>query len=139
MTNHPSETRISRLLADGYSQRILSYTYRKPMSAQRLSKLCKIPIAACYRRIHDLERAGLIYISDEREMRKGRKVRLYRCGIKSATLRFSHGKFRVDCDSLMIDGAMGLLFQNRSPDDGDDGSELDDIDEKPRILRLTGS
>jgi len=91
---------VTRLLADGYSQRILSYTFKRPMSAQKLSKICKIPIAACYRRIHELLKAGLISVADEKIIYKGRKVKLYRCRLKSASLRFSGGKFMVNYNTL---------------------------------------
>ena len=91
---------VSRLLADDYSQKILVSTYAVPMSAQRLSKICQIPIAACYRRIHELEQAGLIAVDREKEVYKGRKVRLYRCRLRSATIKFLNGKFavRYDCE-----------------------------------------
>jgi len=91
---------VSRLLADDYSQKILINTYAVPMSAQRLSKICQIPIAACYRRIHELEQAGLIAVDREKEVYKGRKVRLYRCKLRSATIKFLNGKFAVkyDCE-----------------------------------------
>jgi len=137
MSEHPSEVKISRLLADNYSQKILSYTYRKAMSAQRLSKICRIPIAACYRRIHDLEKAGLIFISDEMEIRKGRRVKLYRCGLKSATLRFSHGKFKVDYDTSNGSGSMEPMVNggNMSYEDGGgNGSEPEDEEEKPHVM-----
>lgn len=101
MSDKGSDERITRLLADGYSQRILSYTYRKPMSAQKLSALCHIPIAACYRRIHELERAGMLFIADEKEIYKGRKVKLYRCSLRHAVLRFSDGKFKVNYDIVL--------------------------------------
>jgi len=91
---------VTRLLADGYSQRILSYTFKRSMSAQKLSKICKIPIAACYRRIHELVKAGLISVADEKIIYKGRKVKLYRCRLKSASLRFSGGKFMVNYNTL---------------------------------------
>lgn len=70
------------------------------MSAQRLSKTCQIPIAACYRRIHELEQAGLLVVDREKEVYKGRKVRLYKCRLLSATLRFSNGRFavRFECE-----------------------------------------
>jgi hypothetical protein len=137
MNEHPSEVKISRLLADNYSQKILSYTYRKAMSAQRLSKICRIPIAACYRRIHDLEKAGLIFISDEREIRKGRRVKLYRCGLRSATLRFSHGKFKVDYDTLNGKGSMEPMMNGGNmsyEDSGGNGSESEDAEGKPHVL-----
>jgi len=137
MNEHPSEVKISRLLADNYSQKILSYTYRKAMSAQRLSKICRIPIAACYRRIHDLEKAGLIFISDEREVSKGRKVKLYRCGLKSATLRFSHGKFKVDYDTSNGSSSMEPMVNGGNfsyEDSGGSDSEPEDVEEKPHVL-----
>jgi len=137
MNEHPSEVKVSRLLADNYSQKILSYTFRKAMSAQRLSKMCRIPIAACYRRIHDLEKAGLIFISDEREIRKGRKVKLYRCGLKSATLRFSNGKFKVEYDTSNGSSSMELMVNGGNisyEDSGGSGSGSEDVEEKPHVL-----
>jgi len=106
MSEKGSDSRVTRLLADGYSQKILSYTYRKPMSAQKLSALCHIPIAACYRRIHDLEQAGMLFIADEKEIYKGRKVKLYRCSLRHAVLRFTDGKFKVNYD-LVLDRGNG--------------------------------
>ena len=136
MTDRPSEVKISRLLADHYSQKILSYTYRKPMSAQRLSKTCRIPIAACYRRIHELEEVGLIFISDEKEVRKGRKVKLYRCGLRTAALRFSHGKFKIDYDTS-IDGRVEPMMNGGNltyEDSGGNGSDEDDIKDRTNLL-----
>ncbi len=86
---------VSKLLADDYSQKILARTYNVPMSAQRLSRSCKIPIAACYRRIHELETVGLISIEDEMEVYKGRRVRMYKCRLRSATIKFTNGRFAV--------------------------------------------
>ena len=86
---------VSKLLADDYSQKILAQTYVTAMSAQRLSRVCRIPIAACYRRIHELETVGLIGIEDEMEVYKGRRVRMYRCRLRSATIRFTNGRFAV--------------------------------------------
>ena len=86
---------VSKLLADDYSQKILAQTYSAPMSAQRLSRVCRIPIAACYRRIHELETVGLIGIEDEMEVYKGRRVRMYKCRLRSATIKFNNGRFAV--------------------------------------------
>lgn len=99
---------VSRLLADDYSQKILTSTYSSPMSAQTLSKLCQIPIAACYRRIHELEQAGLIAVDREKEVYKGRKVRLYRCRLRSATIKFINGRFVVKYDTEPENGGSEL-------------------------------
>ncbi len=95
---------VSKLLADNYSQKILTTTYSTAMSAQRISKVCKIPIAACYRRIHDLETAGLLRIENEEEVAKGRKVRMYKCRLKSAAIEFAGGEFAMDYNTAEIDG-----------------------------------
>ena len=98
MTPEDKTRAVSRLLADNYSQKILAYTYSSPVSAQKLSKICRIPIAACYRRIHELEQVGLITVDREKEIYKGRRVRLYRCRLRSAVIRFSNGRFILKYD-----------------------------------------
>ena len=100
---------VSRLLADDYSQKILVNTYSTPMSAQKLSRICGIPIAACYRRIHELEQAGLISVDREKEVYKGRKVRLYKCLLRTATIKFMNGRFvvRYDCEPENGDNGNG--------------------------------
>lgn len=107
---------VSQLLADDYSQKILVNTYSAPMSAQRLSRTCQIPIAACYRRIHELEQAGLLTVDREKEVYKGRKVRLYRCKLRSATIKFTNGRFavRYDCipDEVVVPGPSEMPQQN---------------------------
>ncbi|UCE91459.1 MAG: helix-turn-helix transcriptional regulator [Methanobacteriota archaeon] len=104
MTPDEKHKAVSRLIADDYSQKILAYTYTSAMSAQRLSRTCRIPIAACYRRIHELEQAGLLTVDREKEVYKGRKVRLYRCRLRSAVLRFANGKFVVKFDVFPDNG-----------------------------------
>lgn len=104
MTPEEKSKEVSKLLADDYSQKILAITYTSPMSAQRLSKVCRIPIAACYRRIHELEQAGLITIDREKEVYKGRKVRLYKCMLKSASIRFHNGRFVTRYDTWPENG-----------------------------------
>ena len=99
MTPEQRTKEVSKLLADDYSQKILASTYASPMSAQRLSKICQIPIAACYRRIHELESVGLLGVDKEKEVYKGRKVRLYRCKLRSASIRFMNGRFVVRYDT----------------------------------------
>ena len=49
----------SQLITDKYSVRILVGTTKKPKSAIELSEKFGIPIAACYRKIRELERSGL--------------------------------------------------------------------------------
>jgi hypothetical protein len=121
MTPEQRSKEVSRLLADDYSQKILVSTYTSPMSAQRLSKICQIPIAACYRRIHELEQAGLLGVDREKEVYKGRKVRLYKCKLRSATIRFNNGKFAVRFDT--------------EPENGNAIELQPEIPEMPRLVQ----
>ena len=109
---------VSRLLADDYSQKILVKTYNVSMSAQKLSRVCRIPIAACYRRIHDLETVGLIGIEDEMEVYKGRRVRMYKCRLRSAMIKFTKGRFAVRYDTEENGGG-------NHPDSGDAAVQLE--------------
>ena len=120
MTPEQRSKEVSKLLADDYSQKILVSTYSAPMSAQRLSKICQIPIAACYRRIHELESVGLLGVDKEKEVYKGRKVRLYRCKLRSASIRFMNGRFVVRYDTLPeeVDGGdvpSSLVVSEQNP------------------------
>ena len=54
------EKRISRLLTDDYSERILAACFHQARAAQEISDAYDIPIAACYRKIHELEEAGFL-------------------------------------------------------------------------------
>jgi predicted ArsR family transcriptional regulator len=119
MTPEQRSKEVSRLLADDYSQKILTSTYASPMSAQRLSRICQIPIAACYRRIHELEQAGLLGVDREKEVYKGRKVRLYKCRLRSATIKFLNGKFAVRYDT--------------EPDNGTDVDVEPELSEAPKM------
>jgi len=122
MPSERSSKEVSRLLADDYSQKILVSTYASPMSAQKLSRICQIPIAACYRRIHELEQAGLLGVDREKEVYKGRKVRLYKCKLRSATIRFNNGKFHVRYDT--------------EPENGNDAVEMPiPMPELPRLAQ----
>src|SRR5207247_4688466 len=64
----------SRLVTDEYSAKILVATFRKAKSAIDLSREYGIPIAACYRRIHGLERAGLIRCTERALTQKGKRI-----------------------------------------------------------------
>jgi predicted transcriptional regulator len=85
----------SRLITDEYSAKILVATYKKPKSAIELSREYGIPIAACYRRIHALEKAGLIRCTERALTQKGKRISLYLSQLKNAYIFFENGKLRV--------------------------------------------
>ena len=85
----------AKLLTDDYSARILAATIYKPMSAQEISTRYGIPIAACYRRIKQLEENGLLECTERRLNQKGKRVSLYISRLKNAYIFFEKGKMRV--------------------------------------------
>jgi predicted transcriptional regulator len=85
----------SRLITDEYSAKILVATYKKPRSAIELSREYAIPIAACYRRIHALERAELLTCVERALTQKGKRISLYMSQLKNAYIFFENGKLRV--------------------------------------------
>ena len=89
------ENLIARVLTDEYAERILVATSYSLMSTQELSQVYDIPIAACYRRIHELEKLGLIKCEKEITGEKGKPIKLYGSMLKRACLLFNKGSFKV--------------------------------------------
>ena len=85
----------SRLVTDEYSAKILVATFKRPRSAIDLSREYGIPIAACYRRIHALEKAGLVRCTERALTQKGKRISLYMSQLKNAYIFFENGKLRV--------------------------------------------
>ncbi|NLX48247.1 MAG: winged helix-turn-helix transcriptional regulator [Euryarchaeota archaeon] len=112
----------SRLLTDEYAVKILMATVRSPRSAQQISGQFGIPIAACYRRIRDLEMAGLIRCTERRLSRQGKRVCYYQSRVRTAALQYENGRLRVRF--TMLDGSDDNDWQDvelgsdRDPDDG---------------------
>ena len=89
------EKDVSRLLTDEYAERILVATQSVPRSVQAISDKYDIPIAACYRKIHELEEAGFLIVADIVTTPKGKTMKLYRSLLKSAQLVYEDGIFKV--------------------------------------------
>lgn len=84
-----------RLIMDAYAAKILVACSRRPKHALELSRRLDIPIAACYRRIHVLERAGLLRPVDRALTQQGKRIALYQSQLKNAYIFFEGGKLRV--------------------------------------------
>lgn len=87
-------------LGGKYAVRILDATDR-PKSAQELSEALDVPIATCYRRIEDLEAAGLLTCEGRKTSDRGRQTKVY--------------ERTVDGVSLTLDG---LYLDVEPTDDG---------------------
>lgn len=83
-------------LGGKYAARILAAA-EEPMSAQTLSDALDVPIATCYRRIDDLEAAGLLVCEGRETSDRGRRTKVYRRTIDGASLDLVDGAaLRVD-------------------------------------------
>lgn len=74
----------SNFISDEYSGRILAATYNSPKSAKEISRRYGIPIAACYRRLRDLERIGLLVCAGVRYDSRGKGTKLYQSQLNGA-------------------------------------------------------
>ncbi len=94
------EEELSRLIADDYAGKILTATYKNPMSVQQISRTCSIPIAVAYRRVAKMEEFSLIRCVGYEEVYRGKKVSYYQCAVNVAKVTFSAGRFNVEVDPL---------------------------------------
>src|SRR5437016_3416399 len=86
---------LSQTVMDEYSARILMGTFERPVSALELSRRFGIPIAACYRRIKELEGLGLVYCEQELPSRNGKGLQLFRSRLKSVRITLEDGNLRA--------------------------------------------
>ena len=87
--------RVTQTIMDEYSARTLLGTFDRPASAIDLGRRFGIPIAACYRRIKELEGLGLVCCERTQPTRNGRGLLLYRSRLKSVRIAFEDGKLRA--------------------------------------------
>ncbi len=97
---------VSQAVMDPYSVRILLGTSKDAVSALELSRRFGIPIAACYRRIRQLESAGLVYCERALPSRNGKGLQLFRSRLRSMRLRLEDGRLTA---SVVIDDGQSPL------------------------------
>ncbi|MCI4371728.1 MAG: hypothetical protein L3J78_03675 [Thermoplasmata archaeon] len=86
---------LSQTVMDEYAARILLGTFERPVSALELSRQFGIPIAACYRRIKELEGLGLMFCERALPSRNGKGLQLFRSRLKSVRISFEEGRLRA--------------------------------------------
>lgn len=91
---------VTQTVMDPYSARILLGTCEHAVSALDLSHRFGIPIAACYRRIRQLERMGLVYCEKALPSRNGKGLQLFRSRLKSVRVTLEDGRLKA---SIVLD------------------------------------
>lgn len=86
---------VVRALSEEYSKRIILSTIAKSMSVEQISREQNIPISTCYRRVRELESAGVVK-ADNITIKDGKKLVSYKTTFKSASISLESGELRVD-------------------------------------------
>jgi hypothetical protein len=89
---------ISKLIMDDVNMRILSATAFESLSARDLAYMFSIPLVSCYRKINELESAGLLKCVDKPLKANGKRVRKYKSQLIKVVLTFERGKLRIALD-----------------------------------------
>lgn len=84
-----------RLMLDEYSSRILSITDERSLNAVQISESLGIPIAACYRRIRALKKAGMLREESKAVSVGGKSVATYRSSLENAEVVLQDGRLKV--------------------------------------------
>ena len=87
--------KLMRLLTDEYAVKILTTCYSAEKSAIELSQELNVPIAACYRRLHQLKEVDLVE-EIERVTLKGKKIKYYNSNIKSITIKIERNSVSIE-------------------------------------------
>lgn len=83
-------------LADEYSRAILVSTIQTPKSAIEVSAERNIPISTAYRRLHELEEAGLVVVERSKVTEDGKRFELYRSTVRSVSVSFNLNSIDVE-------------------------------------------
>lgn len=89
---------LPKLIMDDINMRILSATAFEALSARDLAYMFNIPLVSCYRKINELEGAGLLKCVEKQLRANGKRVRKYRSQLIKVALTFERGKLRISLD-----------------------------------------
>lgn len=96
LQDEAAKDRVLKALADEYSRSILLSTMQKAKSAVELSAEKNIPISTAYRRLHELQEAGLVAIERSTITEDGKKFDLYRSTVRSVSVSFNLGATEIE-------------------------------------------
>lgn len=91
-----AKDRVLKALADEYSRSIILSTIQKSRSAVELSSEKNIPITTAYRRLHELQEAGLVAVERSVITEDGKRFELYRSTVKSVAISFHLGSIEIE-------------------------------------------
>ncbi|MBM3897114.1 MAG: helix-turn-helix domain-containing protein [Thaumarchaeota archaeon] len=87
---------LLRAMADEYSLKILISLIDRAESVNNISRVNDIPIATAYRRVSELQEAGLLVIERGVLTEDGKRYDLYRSAVRSMQVSFKSGAVEID-------------------------------------------
>ncbi len=83
-----SKDRLLKAVSESQMRDLLIRMLKEPKSASDLSFETRIPLSSIYRRIHELNDAGLLAVERAMITEQGKKLELYRSAVKEVNLKF---------------------------------------------------
>jgi len=96
LQDETAKDRVLKALADEYSRSIILSTIQNSRSAVELSVEKSIPISTAYRRLHELQEAGLVAVERSVVTEDGKRFDLYRSTVKSVGISFHLGSIEIE-------------------------------------------
>ena len=87
---------ILTALGDEYARRILLSTMREAKSIERISRDYDIPLTTAYRRVHELQEAGLVIVQGSHRGPDGKWTDLYRSVASEIRMQFNPSSLDVE-------------------------------------------
>ena len=97
MSEDVDRAEVLRLLDDEYARAILTATSGTPMSAKELTAAIDASPPTVYRRVEDLQEAGLLVEQMQYES-SGHHYGVYRTAVERVTVTFEDGEYAVRVD-----------------------------------------
>ncbi|WP_277556186.1 ArsR/SmtB family transcription factor [Halobaculum limi] len=97
MSEDVDRVEVLRLLDDEYARAILTATSREPMSAKELAAAIDASPPTVYRRVDDLQAAGLI-VEELQYESSGHHYGEYRICVDRVTVTFENGEYTLQLD-----------------------------------------
>ncbi|MFC7137273.1 ArsR/SmtB family transcription factor [Halobaculum litoreum] len=97
MSEDVDRAEVLRLLDDEYARAILTAASRDQMSAKQLADAIDASPPTVYRRVEDLQSAGLL-VEEARYEASGHHYGVYRTAVDRVTVTFADGEYAVRVD-----------------------------------------
>jgi len=85
----------SKVLSDRNALKILSATQKRPHTVQELSEELQTPLAGVYKKVKELENAGLITRKDRILTNYGKRVTRYTSLVKGFFVQFFNSELKI--------------------------------------------